>query len=475
MAAETNKQSVAFIGLGRMGLPMAQHVLKAGFPAHRLESYAAEGGTPRGIRRDSGKEPAEAASGADVVISSLMDDEAVLSIATGKTGILHSLRPSAIHVGASTVSPKLSDKLERLHRKNKTHYIAGPVLGRPDAAEAGRLMTFVAGDASAIERARPVVASYAPTIIVTGEQPRAANVAKLLANFTLASALDLIGQSLALAEKSKLDPRLAIQMLSGFFGVPAVKEYVTRIAERDFVPPGFEIAGGLKDIELMIAAARDVNLEADQRGSDPDKNSRGDKVGIARQGLEQLHGISIGADREKLQMSLTPFVPTPKFEDYKERFKDHFKLERRADGVAARAGAHFGRVDSAERSKSQGSGPAPEDHRRRSGKRIADSHRHRRAFHDGHRSQRASRWRRKTCSTGPTNTPTRTGASMSSALINDLEIPTIGAFNGSGGHAEVLLMCDITLVRGRGRSFSIRISTWARFRATGFTAACRNC
>src|SRR4029077_9556461 len=135
------------------------------------------------------------------------------------------------------VSPKLSEKLQRLHHKTKTYYIAGPVLGRPAAAEAGQLVTFVAGGTAAIERARPVVTSYAPIVIVAGERPSAANAAKLLANFTLASALDLIGQSLALAEKSKLDPKLAIQMLSGFFGVPGVKEYVTRIAERDFDPP----------------------------------------------------------------------------------------------------------------------------------------------------------------------------------------------------------------------------------------------
>jgi 3-hydroxyisobutyrate dehydrogenase-like beta-hydroxyacid dehydrogenase len=261
MIEATNKPTVAFIGLGRMGEPMATHVLKAGFPLtvwnrtpQKADSLVASGAT-------LAKSPAEAAAGADFVISSLMDDEAVLSIATGRKGILASLRPFAIHIGASTVSPKLADKLERLHRNRKTHYLAGPVLGRPTAADAGQLMTFVAGDAAAIERARPVIASYAPTIIVAGEQPRAANVAKLLANFTLASALDLIGQSLALAEKSKLDPRLAIQMLTGFFGVPAVKEYVTRIAERDFDPPGFEIAGGLKDIELMIAAAHDVNLK----------------------------------------------------------------------------------------------------------------------------------------------------------------------------------------------------------------------
>jgi len=261
MAATTDRQSIAFIGLGRMGHPMAARVLKAGFPLtvwnrtpQKANSLVASGAT-------LAESPAEAASGADIVISSLMDDEAVLSITTGSTGILRGLRASAIHVGVSTISPKLSDKLERLHQKTTTHYIAGPVLGRPDAAEAGQLMTFVAGGAAAIERARPVIASYAPTIIPTGEHPRLANSAKLLANFMLASALDLIGQSLALAEKSNLDPRLAIQMLTGFFGSLPVKDYVTRIAERDFVPPGFEIAGGLKDIELMIGAAREVNLK----------------------------------------------------------------------------------------------------------------------------------------------------------------------------------------------------------------------
>jgi len=88
-----------------------------------------------------------------------------------------------------------------------------------------------------------------------------ANVAKLVANFLLVSSLDMIGQSLALAEKSKLDQRLVIQMLSGFFAPPAVKEYVTRIAERDFDPAGFDIAGGLKDIELMIEAAREAKLK----------------------------------------------------------------------------------------------------------------------------------------------------------------------------------------------------------------------
>jgi 3-hydroxyisobutyrate dehydrogenase-like beta-hydroxyacid dehydrogenase len=261
MASTTHGQAVAFIGLGRMGAAIAANVLKAGFPLvvwnrtpEKADTLIASGAT-------LAKSPAEAVASADIVISSLMDDEAVLSVATGRKGMLAGLRPGAIHIGASTISPNASDTLERLHRRKNTRYIAGPVLGRPDAAEAGKLTTFLAGDPASIERARPVIASYAPAIVVVGERPRLANVAKLFANYLLAMSLDTIGQSLALAEKSQLDPAIAVQMLSGFFAHPALKDYVTRIAQREFRPAGFDIAAGLKDVELMIGAGRDVKLK----------------------------------------------------------------------------------------------------------------------------------------------------------------------------------------------------------------------
>jgi 3-hydroxyisobutyrate dehydrogenase-like beta-hydroxyacid dehydrogenase len=88
-----------------------------------------------------------------------------------------------------------------------------------------------------------------------------ANITKLAANFLVAASLDIIGQSLALVEKSKLDRQIIMPMLSSFFAPPPLKEYVTRIAERDFDPAGFEIAGGLKDVELMIEAAGEVGLK----------------------------------------------------------------------------------------------------------------------------------------------------------------------------------------------------------------------
>jgi len=107
---------------------------------------------------------------------------------------------------------------------------------------------------------RAVITTYAPRMVVVGERHGQASVAKLIANFLGASAMDLMGQTLAWAEKSGLPPALAPQMLSGFFANPGTREYVTKIGERDFDTVGFTAAGGLKDVRLMIDAAHDVGL-----------------------------------------------------------------------------------------------------------------------------------------------------------------------------------------------------------------------
>jgi 3-hydroxyisobutyrate dehydrogenase-like beta-hydroxyacid dehydrogenase len=128
------------------------------------------------------------------------------------------------------------------------------------AAEAAQLVTFVAGDADAIEIVRPVITTYAPRMLAVGERQSQAAIAKLIANFLGASGMDLIGQSLAWAEKSGLPPGLVPQLLAGFFGNPGTREYIGKIADRDFDTVGFTAAGGLKDVRLMIAAAGDVGL-----------------------------------------------------------------------------------------------------------------------------------------------------------------------------------------------------------------------
>jgi 3-hydroxyisobutyrate dehydrogenase-like beta-hydroxyacid dehydrogenase len=132
-------------------------------------------------------------------------------------------------------------------------------VGRVPAAETAQLVTFVAGDADAIEAPRAVISTYAPRMLVVGERQSQAAVTKLIANFLGASGMDLIGQSMAWGEKSGLPAALIPQLLATFFGNPGTREYITKIGERDFDNVGFTAAGGLKDVNLMLAAAHDVN------------------------------------------------------------------------------------------------------------------------------------------------------------------------------------------------------------------------
>jgi len=260
MKSSTEPLKIAFIGLGKMGAAMAANIRRAGYPLVVWNRSSDKASPLLEMGATLAKSPATAAAGADIVISSLAEDDAVRGVVSGPDGILAGMRPGAVHIGTSTISPTLSDELGRMHAAAGRHYIAGPVVGRAPAAVAAQLLTFVAGDAERIEASRSVIAAYAPLIFVVGDRPSQASIAKLIANFLGASGMDLIGQALAWAEKSGLPAGLVQQMLSGFFANPATREYVVKIAERDFETVGFTAAGGLKDINLMIAAARDVKL-----------------------------------------------------------------------------------------------------------------------------------------------------------------------------------------------------------------------
>jgi 3-hydroxyisobutyrate dehydrogenase-like beta-hydroxyacid dehydrogenase len=243
-----------------MGHAMAANIQRAGYPLVVWNRSAEKAEPFRAAGASIADSAAAAAGAADIVISSMADDASLKAVVTGPNGILSGLRPGAIHVGTSTVSPDLSDELAKLHAVAGGRYLAGPVAGRVPAAEAGQLVTFVAGDADAIETARPVITAYAPRMLVVGERQRLAGVAKLIANFLQVSAMDLMGQSIALAERSGLPPDLVPQLLASFFGNPGTREYIAKIGQRDFDDVGFTAAGGLKDVTLMIATADEEGL-----------------------------------------------------------------------------------------------------------------------------------------------------------------------------------------------------------------------
>lgn len=249
--------SVACVGLGRMGSGIARNIQNAGFgltvynrTTEKMKPLVEAGAT-------AASTPREAAAAADIVVTNLMDDASVLGAVSGENGILAGMRPGTIHIGTTTISPSLSTRLGELHAAQGSHYVAGPVAGRPDAAAAGKLFTFVAGKPEWLERCRPVMNAYANRIIPMGEDPAIAMSMKLVGNFMVASLIELIGEAYVFAECRGVDPSILTNMFKQY--MPAAAEYVDRICTRDFGRAGFTLDGGTKDVTLILQAAAEVH------------------------------------------------------------------------------------------------------------------------------------------------------------------------------------------------------------------------
>src|SRR5215472_1832141 len=202
--------------------------------------------------------PREAAAAADFVVTNLMDDASVLGAVPGPDGILAGMRPGGTHIGTTTISPRLSAQLAAMHAEQGSRYVAGPVAGRPDAAAAGRLITFLGGHREDIERSRPVIEAYAPQAYLIAEDPAVAMSMKLTGNFFVAALVELIGETYVFAEKRGVDTAFVTQLFKNF--IPGAQEYLERISGRKFDHAGFTLDAGLKDVSLVLEAAGEVHV-----------------------------------------------------------------------------------------------------------------------------------------------------------------------------------------------------------------------
>jgi len=252
---------VGFIGLGGMGLPMAENLLRAG---HELLAYnrtrsRAEGLSGLGARIAAS--PREAAARAEVLITMLADDAAVESVILGGDGALSALGPGAIHLGMSTISPALSHRLAGEHEAHGHIYVAAPVFGRPEAAGAAKLWIVAAGPPEAMERCRPLFEAMGQGVEIVGADPPAANIVKIAGNFLLASAIEAMGEAFALVRKYDLDPARFLDIVNGrLLRSPIYENYGTLIATERFEPAGFKLKHGLKDVRLALEAGGDVTV-----------------------------------------------------------------------------------------------------------------------------------------------------------------------------------------------------------------------
>ncbi len=251
---------IAFIGLGNMGSHMARHLLHAGHDVTVWNRTSSKAEELRAQGAKVGKSAGEAVKEAEAVATMLADDLAVESTVLHSGGVLEHLLKGAAHISMSTVSVALSKKLAEEHSKREHQYIAAPVFGRPEAAEAGKLFVVAAGDESAIERCKPLLETLGQRVFVVGNKPEMANVVKLSGNFLIASVIESLGEAIALTRKYGIDPHNYVAFLTNsLFAAPVYKTYGGIIAEEKYKPAGFKLRLGLKDVRLVLAAAESVD------------------------------------------------------------------------------------------------------------------------------------------------------------------------------------------------------------------------
>jgi 3-hydroxyisobutyrate dehydrogenase-like beta-hydroxyacid dehydrogenase len=280
---------ISFIGLGNMGRPIAANLLKANYDLtvwNRTSQNADELVAAGATRADS---PA-AASVSDIAITMLADDAAVEQVAFD--GRLVELLPAgAIHVSMSTISVRLSEQLAAAHQAHGSIYVAAPVFGRPAAAAEAKLFVISAGPAAALERLQPIFDVIGQRTFRFGERPEHANIVKLSGNFLIASVIESLGEAVALTRKSGIDPHAYIDMLtSTLFGAPIYKTYGGLIADERYQPAGFRLPLGLKDVSLVLEAARDKNVPLPVASVVRDRMIEG-----LAQGLEEADWSALGA------------------------------------------------------------------------------------------------------------------------------------------------------------------------------------
>ena len=255
------KPAVAYLGLGGMGLAMTTRLLDAGYPLTiwNRSPDKASALTARGARL--APNPEDAVASADIVFSMVSDDQALEGIALGPQGFIAAMKPGALHVSMSTILPATATRLAGIHRERGTAYIAAPVFGRPEAAAAGKLWICISGKDEDKARLLPVLTHLCQQHYDFGAEPAAANVLKLAGNFMIASAIESMAEAFVFGEKNGLDQH----MLAEFFGdtifaCPIYKNYGRIIAEKKFEPPGFRLALGRKDVQLVAETARTSNV-----------------------------------------------------------------------------------------------------------------------------------------------------------------------------------------------------------------------
>jgi 3-hydroxyisobutyrate dehydrogenase-like beta-hydroxyacid dehydrogenase len=250
--------SVAFLGLGRMGALMAGRVAEAGLPLAVWNRTERADAVPAGAR--SAASPRDAVAGADVVVTMVADAAALDAVLDGPDGVLAGARAGSVLVDMSTIGPEAARDVGRRCAEASVAFLDAPVSGSTPAAASGHLVAMVGGDAAALERVRPVLATMTRDQLWLGPCGTGAAM-KVALNLAVAIANQSVAEVLALAERTGIDRSRAYEVLSaGAVASPYVLYKRDAFLDPEGTPVAFSIDLMAKDVGLALRLAHETGV-----------------------------------------------------------------------------------------------------------------------------------------------------------------------------------------------------------------------
>jgi 3-hydroxyisobutyrate dehydrogenase-like beta-hydroxyacid dehydrogenase len=257
------KTTIGFLGLGEMGTPMATRLLRAG---HALTVWNRSSEKTVALAKEGAAvapSPAEAAAGAELVITMLATPEALEQVLFGSDGVATALSPPRVLIDMSTVGPdEVRSAAARL--PEATTLVDAPVRGSVPQATSGNLEVFVGATDDDYERVRPILELLGAVRHAGG--PGSGAAMKLVANLVLGAAIVTLGEALALGDALDLEPGLVLDVLAASPIGPIVKAKRANVESDDF-KPSFKLRHAAKDLRLVTEAATTRRRQLKQAGA----------------------------------------------------------------------------------------------------------------------------------------------------------------------------------------------------------------
>jgi 3-hydroxyisobutyrate dehydrogenase len=252
--------TIAVLGTGRMGTPIARNLLAAGFPVSvwdrtpaRIEALAGDGARPA-------SSAAEAAEGTAVVLTMLPDGATVKQVMSGPEGVLAALRPGSAWIQMATIGDEWTQRLAELAADHGVEYVDSPVSGSDGPARDRELIVLASGPEEARARVQPIFDAIGRKTLWLGAAGNGSRF-KVVLNNWLATQVEAVAETIALTEALGIDPHLFIETIAdGPLGSPYAVAKGQAMIGGDFAP-GFALRLGFKDVELALDAARERHLE----------------------------------------------------------------------------------------------------------------------------------------------------------------------------------------------------------------------